>query len=334
VTDPPEPLVVPATLAGERVDRALSLLTGWSRNQVQELVRRGEVLLEGHAASGSKRLVGGEVLELLGEPPPAGAPEPEDLPLRIRHEDDDVIVVAKPAGLVVHPGAAHHSGTLVNALLHRYPEIAGVGDPTRPGIVHRLDRDTSGLLVVARSVRAYDALVRALGSREVTRRYLALVWGVPDSPRGVIDAPIGRSTRRRTRMAVRSSGRDARTRYEVRERLRDDRLSLLSCELETGRTHQIRVHLAAIGHPVAGDAPYGGLRPGLELTRPFLHATVLGFLHPVSGVRVELEEPLPEDLTGALEAARRPPPGSVGEAGRGSDTTGGGPSGPERPSRS
>ena len=303
MSDAPGPIVVPPTLAGERLDRAVALLTGWSRREVQELVRRGDVLVEGRVASVSRKLVGGEVLELLGEPELAGPPQAEEMPLAIRYEDHDVIVVAKPAGLVVHPGAGHASGTLVNGLLHRYPELAGVGDPSRPGIVHRLDRDTSGLLVVARTQVAYERLVAALSRREVMRRYLALVWGVPESARGVIDAPIGRSTRRRTRMAIRSSGRDARTRYEVRERLDDDRLSLLGCELETGRTHQIRVHLAAIGCPVVSDPVYGQ-GPELGLERQFLHAARLRFPHPWGGQEVDVRAPLPADLTAALEAAR------------------------------
>jgi 23S rRNA pseudouridine1911/1915/1917 synthase len=215
------------------------------------------------------------------------------------------VVVAKPAGLVVHPGAGHHGGTLVNGLLHRYPEVAGVGDPTRPGIVHRLDRDTSGLLVVARSERAHRALVAALAERRVEREYDALVWGVPDAPRGVVDAPIGRSDARRTRMAVREGGRDARTAYTLVESFASPRCSLLRCRLETGRTHQIRVHLAAIGHPVVGDVAYGGARAGLALDRPFLHAGRLAFDHPVTGRRVELDEPLPADLAAVLDRLRR-----------------------------
>jgi len=305
VSEGPEPLVVPESLAGERVDRALALLTGWSRREVKELVEHGDVLVGGQPVASSRRLAGGEVMELLAEPAAAGPPQPQAIAITVLYEDDDVLVVAKPAGLVVHPGAGHPDQTLVNGLLHRFPEIAEVGDPQRPGIVHRLDRDTSGVLVVARSARAYDGLVRALAAREVTREYIALVWGVPDSPRGVIDAPIGRSERRRTRMAVRSSGRDARTRYEVRDRFGDDRLALLHCELETGRTHQIRVHLAAIGHPVVGDAAYGGLRSGMSLRRPFLHAARLAFTHPVSGEAIEVEEQLPAELAEALEEAGR-----------------------------
>jgi 23S rRNA pseudouridine1911/1915/1917 synthase len=208
--------------------------------------------------------------------------------------------VAKQAGLVVHPGAGHTSGTLVHGLLARYPEIGDVGDPFRPGIVHRLDRETSGLLVVARSARAYDSLVAQLSERLVERRYLALVWGRLQSPRGTIDAPIGRSEARRTRMAVRETGRPARTGYAVQAEYEVPRCSLLECTLETGRTHQIRVHLAAIGNPVVGDATYGGQREPIALTRPFLHAQRLTFEHPSSGERVTFDEPLPPDLGAVL----------------------------------
>jgi 23S rRNA pseudouridine1911/1915/1917 synthase len=209
--------------------------------------------------------------------------------------------------VVVHPGAGHPDHTLVNGLLARYPEIATVGDADRPGIVHRLDRDTSGLLVVARSTQAYDALVRMLADHDVDRRYLALVWGRPESARGVVDAPIGRSLHRRTRMAVREGGRTARTAYTVVESFADAGVSLLECTLETGRTHQIRVHLQAIGHPVVGDATYGGARAPLDPGRPFLHAAALGFAHPVSGERIELVEPLPPDLDGVLGRLRSRP---------------------------
>jgi 23S rRNA pseudouridine1911/1915/1917 synthase len=298
-----EPLVVPVALAGERVDRAVALLTGWSRAEVQALIDGGDVLVDGRLPAKSHRLNTGDVVELLSEPPIAGLPMGDPgVPVVVRHADEDVVVVAKPAGLVVHPGAGHPDGTLVNGLLARYPEIADVGDPARPGIVHRLDRDTSGLLVVARSASAYRALVGALGRHEVERRYLALVWGHLDASRGTIDAPIGRSVRRPTRMAVRAGGRDARTGYEVRSAHRLPDVSLLECRLETGRTHQIRVHLAAIGHPVVGDGAYGGDRPGIELDRPFLHATVLAFEHPGSGRPLRFEEPLVADLAAVLGA--------------------------------
>jgi len=300
-----EEFSVPATLAGERVDRAVALLTGWTRRDVQDLVANGSVLVDGAPVAKSRRLEAGEVTVVRAEPAPPGPPGPEPgVPVTVRYEDADVIVVAKPAGLVVHPGAGHLHGTLVNGLLARYPELAGVGDPARPGIVHRLDRDTSGLLLVARSPRAYDALVERLAAHEIERRYLALVWGRFDAPRGVIDAPIGRSLRRPTRMSVREGGRSARTAYEVRAEYSEPVVSLLECTLETGRTHQIRVHLQAIGHPVVGDDAYGGVRTGLAVGRPFLHATALGFTHPVTGEAIEVDEPLPAELDDALQRLR------------------------------
>jgi 23S rRNA pseudouridine1911/1915/1917 synthase len=300
-----EPVVVPDALAGERADRAVSLLTGWSRAEVQALVEAGAVLVSGAPVNKSRRLRAGEVVELLGGPPPVAPPAAEDVPLTVRYEDPDIAVLAKPAGLVVHPGAGHPHGTLVNGLLMRYPEIATVGDPARPGIVHRLDRDTSGLMVVARTAAAADALVAALAARTVDRRYLALVWGRPEAPRGVVDAPIGRSTRRPTRMAVRDGGREARTEYVVERSFDEPLVSLLECRLETGRTHQVRVHLQAIGHPVVGDAAYGGSRVAIALDRPFLHAFRLAFDHPTTGVPLRFEEPLPPELAEVLAALER-----------------------------
>jgi len=302
-----EPLVVPEALEGERLDRAVALLTGWSRADVQELVRDGGVLVGGRPAAKSHRLRRGEVIELLDRPPVEGLPTAEPVPVDVVYEDDAVIVVDKPAGLVVHPAPGHVHGTLVNGLLARYPELADVGDPERPGIVHRLDRDTSGLLVVARTPESYDALVVAMSERAVDRRYVALVGGIPEARRGVIDAPIGRSERRRTRMAVREGGRPARTRFEVHATWPERSLALLECHLESGRTHQIRVHLGAIGHPVVGDPAYGG-RPGtdLGLSRPFLHAAGLAFAHPVDGHAVALESPLPPELAQALDALGPP----------------------------
>jgi 23S rRNA pseudouridine1911/1915/1917 synthase len=301
-----EQLVVPEALAGERVDRAVALLTGWTRSEVQELVESGAVLVDGARVPKSRKLEVGSVIEVLGEPEVAGLPEADPaIEVVVRHEDDDLLVVAKPAGLVVHPGAGHPDGTLVNGLLARYPEIAGVGDPARPGIVHRLDRDTSGLLVVARSADAYDGLVEMLAAHDVERRYEALVWGIPDSPRGVIDAPIGRSVRRPTRMSVREGGKVARTTYEVVETFRVPEVARLECKLETGRTHQIRVHLQAINHPVVGDAAYGGYRKTIALDRPFLHAGGLAFVHPVTGDPISVEEPLAPELVELLESLAR-----------------------------
>jgi 23S rRNA pseudouridine1911/1915/1917 synthase len=301
-----EQLVVPETLAGERVDRAVALLTGWTRSEVQELVESGAVLVDGARVPKSRKLEVGSVIEVLAEPEVAGLPEADpSVEVVVRYEDDDLVVVAKPAGLVVHPGAGHPDGTLVNGLLARYPEIAGVGDPARPGIVHRLDRDTSGLLVVARSEAAYEGLVEMLAAHDVERRYEALVWGIPEAPRGVIDAPIGRSVRRPTRMSVREGGKVARTAYEVVETFREPEVARLECKLETGRTHQIRVHLQAIGHPVVGDPAYGGHRKTIALDRPFLHAGGLAFVHPVTGEPISVEEPLAPELVELLGSLSR-----------------------------
>jgi 23S rRNA pseudouridine1911/1915/1917 synthase len=218
------------------------------------------------------------------------------------HEDEQIIVIDKPAGLVVHPGAGNLDGTLVNGLLARYPEIAGVGEMHRPGIVHRLDVGTSGLMVVARTELAYHSLVDALASREVGRVYRALVWGHLDNPVGVIDAPIGRDHRDPMRMSVVVDGKPARTRYRVLTPVRTPAaVSTLECRLETGRTHQIRVHLSAIGHPVVGDGQYGGIRSAIDSPRPFLHAAGLELVHPATRESLHFASPLPADLA-AVEA--------------------------------
>ena len=296
--------VIPAALDGERVDRVVSLLAECSRSDAAALVADGAVALDGTTVvAGKQRVVTGQTVEVdVGGLTAASAPEPDpSVPVPVVYEDADLVVVDKPPGLVVHPGAGQTSGTLVNGLLSRYPELAGVGELQRPGIVHRLDRDTSGLLVVARTPPAWAALTEALAARTVTRRYVTLVWGVPEAARGIIDAPIGRSMRHPTRMAVVAGGRDARTRYEIRARYHDPTdLSLLECRLETGRTHQIRVHLASIGHPVVGDKEYDGVRPALAVPRMFLHAEHLAFAHPVSGAALSLDSPLPADLSQVL----------------------------------
>jgi 23S rRNA pseudouridine1911/1915/1917 synthase len=247
---------------------------------------------------------------------------PEAIPLAIVHEDDAILVVNKPAGMVVHPGAGVASGTLVHALLHHDPGIAGVGGPGRPGIVHRLDRDTSGLLVVARSGRAYRWLIAAIKNREVKRRYLTLVWGGPRAEGGVVDGAIGRDPKARQRMAVVArGGKPARTHWRVAERF--EVCTALDVTLETGRTHQIRVHLSHLGHPVVGDRVYGGrarMKPSLPaagrsdalalldmLPRQALHASELAFPHPESGAPLRFEAPLPEDLAGVLAWLRARP---------------------------
>jgi 23S rRNA pseudouridine1911/1915/1917 synthase len=291
---------VPASLAGERVDRAVALLTGWSRADVAALIEEGAVRIGGQPVVKSRRLAEGEEVEVTGKPEADAPPVAEPVDFPVVHADDDIVVVAKPAGLVVHPGAGHETGTLAGGLLHRFPEIAGVGDPMRPGIVHRLDRDTSGLMVVARTPRAHVALTAALAARAIERRYLALAWGRFDARRGTIDAPIGRSATRRTRMAVREAGKEARTGYEVLTQYDHPVCALVECRLETGRTHQIRVHLAAIGHPVVGDATYGGDRNPLRPGRPFLHAHALALTHPATGERLEFSDPLPPELADIL----------------------------------
>ena len=292
---------VPASLAGERVDRAVALLTGWSRAEVTALIDAGAVRIADGPVAKSRRLTEGEEITVEGEPEGDAPPAPEPVDFPVLHEDADVVVLVKPAGLVVHPGAGHKDGTLAGGLLHRWPEIAAVGDPMRPGIVHRLDRDTSGLMVVARSAQAYEGLIAALAAREVERRYLALAWGRFDARRGTIDAPIGRSATRRTRMAVREAGKDARTGYEVLTQYEHPVCALVECRLETGRTHQIRVHLTAIGHPVVGDGTYGGDRHPLRPGRPFLHAHALAFAHPVTGERLQFTDPLPPELAQVRE---------------------------------
>ncbi len=295
---------IPAALDGERVDRVVSLVTGCSRSEAAALVAAGAVRIDGGVVSaGRQRVVAGQSIDVdLRELPVQSLPGPDpSVPVNVVHEDADVLVVDKPPGLVVHPGAGQEQGTLVNGLLARHPALATVGEAHRPGIVHRLDRDTSGLLVVALTPAAYTGLVAALGERRVERRYTALVWGVPEAPRGVIDAPIGRSPRQPTRQAVVAGGRPARTRYEVRTSYdRPADLALLGCELETGRTHQIRVHLASIGHPVVGDRDYGGVRDAIAVPRMFLHAEHLAFDHPVTGQALAFDTPLPPDLAGVL----------------------------------
>jgi 23S rRNA pseudouridine1911/1915/1917 synthase len=295
---------VPASLAGERVDRVVALLTGWSRGRVAELIADGGVRIDGAVvATRSRRLEEGEVvaIDLPPEEPAPVLAGDDQVDVPVVHADDEVIVVDKPPGLVVHPGAGNPAATMVHGLLARFPELAGVGDADRPGLVHRLDQGTSGLLVVARTPAAYDDLVAQLSARTVERVYQALVWGHLDATHGVVDAPIGRSTREPTKMAVTTQGREARTSYRVLHAYHHPvAVSRLECRLETGRTHQIRVHLAAIGHPVVGDARYGGARQSLPLDRPFLHAAELAFDHPGTGERVRYEAPLPPDLAAVL----------------------------------
>jgi len=294
-------LELTADRPGERLDVFLSrAVAGLSRSQARRLIDDGLVTVDGTLERPSYRLPGGA--HVAATLPPAAEPQPaaERIPLTVIYQDEDVIVVDKPPGLTVHPAPGHPSGTLVNALLALAPELAGLRDRIRPGIVHRLDRDTSGLLVVARTERARDDLSRQLKQREVSKTYLTLVQGVPEPPQGTIEAPIGRHPRNRKKMAVVAGGREAETRYRLRETV--DGYALLEVEPVTGRTHQIRVHLAAIGHPVVGDAVYG--KRSEIVGRQFLHAWRLAFDLPSSGRRVEFESPLPADLRAALDRLR------------------------------
>jgi 23S rRNA pseudouridine1911/1915/1917 synthase len=289
--------------AGERVDVALARLPEvGSRSAAQRLADAGAVTVDGAARPKRHRLTPGERVEVTIE-----APEPVDpgeagegVPHEIVFEDEHLIVVDKPAGVVVHPSAGHATGTLAQALAGR---AAGGPDPWRPGIVHRLDRDTSGLLVVAKSEAVHRALQEQIQRREMRREYLALVEGRPDARSGTIDAPIGRDRGDRTVHSISTDRpRDARTHFEIAEEY--PRTTLLRVRLETGRTHQIRVHLAAIGHPVAGDRTYGRGGRELGLDRQFLHAARIAFDHPVTGERVEVASELPDDLAAALVLAR------------------------------
>jgi 23S rRNA pseudouridine1911/1915/1917 synthase len=291
-------VTVPETAGGLRLDRYLAGLEEvGSRSAAERLFTTGQVLLDGKPAPKSRRLAGGE--ELVFEPPEA-PPElaPEEVGLRIAYEDEHMLVVDKPAGVVVHPAAGHTTGTLVHGVL---AHGAAGGEEERPGIVHRLDRDTSGLLVVARSEEAHERLKRVVQRHGLERTYTALVRGRPRSRRGRIEAPIGRDRRDPTRQSLKTdSPRDAVTHFELLELI--GQYALLRVDLETGRTHQIRVHLAAIGLPVVGDPVYGVPDPGLG--RQFLHAARLAFDHPFTGERIEVESPLPRELARHLEALR------------------------------
>lgn len=299
----PMRVVVGADLAGIRLDAGVgSLERVGSRAEAQRLIDAGRVLVDGVPRPKRHLLALGEVLEIRLTAAPLSELVPEVVPMAVRYEDEHLLVVDKPAGIVTHPSAGHSGGTLVHGLLAH--AIAGGADPTRPGIVHRLDRDTSGLLVVARSERAHRRLQRMLRERVLERTYLALVHGATP-PAMTIDRPIGRDRRIRTRMAIASQedGREAVTHARRLEEL--GRFTLLEVRLETGRTHQIRVHLESVGHPVVGDRVYGRREEALGLERQFLHAARLVFPHPITDAPIDVESPLPHDLELALGRARR-----------------------------
>jgi 23S rRNA pseudouridine1911/1915/1917 synthase len=295
-------LTVPADCAGMRLDAALArLLPEHSRSRLQGWLKEGRITLDGAAGDAKHKVWGGERLAVAVPPEPTLAESAEDIPLPIAYEDEQIIVIDKPAGLVVHPGNGNEHGTLMNALLHHAPQLAGV---PRAGIVHRLDKDTSGLMVVARTLAAQTELVRQLQARSVKRHYLALVHGIVGCG-GTVDAPLGRHPVQRVKMAVvKSGGKEARTHYEVREAF--NRCTLLECKLETGRTHQIRVHMASIGHPLVGDPVYGKAKcgdPWLDaFPRQALHAWKLALVHPATGREMHWKSPLPADFEALLEA--------------------------------
>ncbi len=303
--------VVPAALADERIDRMVAMMTSASRSQVAEWMDAGHIRLNGVAVTvRSRRVVEGDVVSVdvdLDAPQEPLAADPT-VEVPIVHVDDDLLVIDKPAGVVVHPGAGNDSGTLVQGVLARYPEIAALGERERPGVVHRLDKDTSGLMLVARSQVAFEELREQMAGHEIERIYTTLVWGRPSAPTGLIDAPIGRSARDKTRMAVAADGREARTWYTVLETFVDPvEVSLVECRLDTGRTHQIRVHMGSIGHPVVGDARYRGERQSLSVPRMMLHSTTIGFDHPVTGEHMSFESPLPADIVDVIARLSNPP---------------------------
>lgn len=291
-------LEVPPSLDGARVDRAIAVLFDVSRARAGSVVEAG-VRLDGVEVSGSDRVSAGQTIRCT-PPEESGPLTPEPVEFGILHEDDQVIVVAKPPGVVVHPGSGRVGGTLAAGLLHRFPELEGVGHHDRWGLVHRLDKDTSGALLVARTQPAFDTLTAELRRREIERTYRALVEGRMGAATGLIDAPIGRDPSRPTRRAVAHGGKHARTRYEVIRYYEVGDVSLLDVALETGRTHQIRVHLASIDHPVVGDSTYGAVRKDIGSPRTFLHAIEVEFTHPASGERLSVRAPLPDDLSMVL----------------------------------
>ena len=308
-------ITVPDDVDDLRIDRFLVSVIALSRSQIQRLLKDGCVLVAGKPAKANQPVKTGqevsiEVPELID-----AAPAPEDLPLPIVYQDKDLIVVDKPAGMVVHPAAGHASGTLVNALLHHVDDLSGIGGEKRPGIVHRLDKGTSGLMVVAKHDKSHEELSRQFAEREVEKEYLALVWGEVMAGRR-IDAPIGRDPNNRKKMSSAESNRMRRTRAAVTRIVRAEHfgrvLTMAQVAIHTGRTHQIRVHLSAIGHPIVGDALYGGVHrrvPGdvravSHLERPFLHAAHFVFAHPEDGRKMEFTSPLPADLQKVLDELR------------------------------
>ncbi len=285
--------------AGARIDTfvALSLGDEYSRTYVKHLIEKGLVLVNGSGVKPHYSIKGGDEIRITIPPQEEVFAEPQNIPVCVVYEDEDIIVIDKQAGMVVHPGAGNKTGTLVNALIGRGNHLADTGDPLRPGIVHRLDKDTSGLIVVAKNDRAHRSLGKQFQKRAVKKRYLAIVRGIVEMDNGVVDAPIARDFIDRKKMEIEfSSGRSARTIYHVIKRYVD--FTFVAVEPETGRTHQIRVHMKHLGHPLLGDVKYGCPQ---GMARHALHAEMLGFTHPVTGKYIEFRSPLPEDMKNVLE---------------------------------
>ncbi len=288
-------------ISGIRLDKYLAMkYPELSRAVIQKLIRQGSILVNGCGTKASQELHAGNTVEITFPPQEESTLTAEPIPLKIVYEDDDIIVLDKPAGMTVHPAPGHTSHTLVNALLAHYPDLAGFDDSMRPGIVHRLDKDTSGLMIIAKHSAAQQNLINQFKTRSVSKRYIVLVHGKLEPEKGIIEAPIGRDPYHRKRMAIVETGRYARTLYTVKEYL--DHYTLLDVSIETGRTHQIRVHLAAIGYPVAGDRVYGRKSP--DISRQFVHSYRLRFALPSDGSVQEFSCDLPDDLIQVLKSLR------------------------------
>ncbi|NGQ93763.1 RluA family pseudouridine synthase [Brevibacillus sp. SYP-B805] len=289
--------------AGERIDKYITMQgEEWSRSQVQAWIKEGRVSVNGETVKSNYKVAADDEVTLRVPPPKELTIQPEPIPLDIVYEDGDLVVVNKPRGLVVHPAPGHYTGTLVNALLYHCKDLSGINGVLRPGIVHRIDKDTSGLLVIAKNDKAHMGLAAQLKEHTVHRKYVAIVHGVIPHEMGTIDAPIGRDPKNRQQMAVVfENSKPAVTHFIVLERFKE--YTLVECKLETGRTHQIRVHMKYIGHPLAGDPKYGPKKT-LELDGQALHAKTLGFVHPRTGEYLEFEAPLPEELLNVIDWLR------------------------------
>ncbi|PEF66211.1 RluA family pseudouridine synthase [Bacillus anthracis] len=299
--------VVQVTVAeeqkNERIDKFVAGINNeWSRTQVQQWIKDDVVTVNGKAVKGNYKVKENDEITVTIPEPEELDIQPEDMNLEIYYEDADVLVVNKPRGMVVHPAPGHTSGTLVNGLMHHCTDLSGINGVMRPGIVHRIDKDTSGLLMVAKNDMAHESLVNQLVARTVTRRYKAIVHGVIPHDKGTIDAPIARDKKERQSMTVDENGKHAVTHFQVLERFKD--FTLVECRLETGRTHQIRVHMKYIGYPLAGDPKYGPKKT-LDMNGQALHAGILGFDHPRTGEYIQFEAPIPEVFEDALNILRK-----------------------------